>query len=92
MSEKLEDINMRELRASLSGYYIGFDGTGVDAVDDILRAIAAAGKAYHHTRDWQENLYGNDFSYEELIQEMANRCSRVLREVLSRNTKKQGEG
>jgi hypothetical protein len=36
------------------GYYYSFVFTGVDAIDLILSAVAWAGKAYHHTEDWNE--------------------------------------
>lgn len=41
---------MSELR--MNAYYYAFEPTGVFAVDRILSAVAAAGKAYHHTEDW----------------------------------------
>lgn len=41
---------MSELR--MNAYYYAFEPTGVVAVDRILSAVAAAGKAYHHTEDW----------------------------------------
>lgn len=37
---------------SLDAYYYGFDQTGVLIIDRILSAVACAGKAFHHTRDW----------------------------------------
>lgn len=41
---------MSELR--MNAYYYAFEPTGVVAVDRILSAVAAAGKAYHHTEYW----------------------------------------
>ena len=38
----------------MDAYYFGFVFTGVDAIDDILSAVACAGKAYHHTGDWSD--------------------------------------
>ena len=43
-----------ELR--MDAYYFGFDATGCRDVDLILSAVASAGKAYHHTSDWTEEL------------------------------------
>jgi len=45
-----DDLNQRRMDA----YYYDFDGTGCDPVDKILSAVACAGKAYHHTSDWNE--------------------------------------
>lgn len=67
-------------------YYYGFNMTGVRAIDEILSAVAMAGKAYHHTDQWDENtytedlMYGGDISPVELIQEMADRAADVFRE------------
>ena len=41
-----------ELR--MDAYYYGFDKTGVEAIDLILSAVACAGKAYHHTNEWND--------------------------------------
>lgn len=38
------------------GYYISFEATGCEPVDEILRAIASAGKSAHHTEDWGESV------------------------------------
>lgn len=47
------------------GYYISFSATGVESVDDILGAVAMAGKGCHHTGDW------SGYGYTEVIQEQA---------------------
>jgi hypothetical protein len=39
---------------NLTAYYYQFDPTGCEAVDRILAAVARAGKAFHHTDDWNE--------------------------------------
>lgn len=41
----------------MSAYYFRFDPTGDDAVDRILSAVAWAGKAFHHTEEWNETAY-----------------------------------
>jgi hypothetical protein len=41
---------MDDLR--MEAYYFGFDLTGVRAVDEVLSAVAWAGKAYHSTEMW----------------------------------------
>ena len=38
----------------LHAYYYGFDATGVEAIDNIVSAVACAGKAFHHTEGWTE--------------------------------------
>jgi hypothetical protein len=48
---RLERIEM-EKELPMSGYYIGFDKTGVYEIDKILSAIACAAKASHHTEGW----------------------------------------
>lgn len=40
----------------MDAYYYGFDPTGVPEIDRILSAVACAGKAYHHTEDWDEEI------------------------------------
>ncbi len=43
----------------MDAYYYGFDPTGVPEIDRILSAVACAGKAYHHTESWGEEMtYG----------------------------------
>jgi len=62
-----------ELR--MDAYYYGFRPTGVVEIDRILAAVARAGKAYHHTENWQNPIKGWDTddgpSYADLIQFMA---------------------
>lgn len=38
----------------MNAYYYSFASTGVEAIDKILSAVACAGKAFHHTEDWNE--------------------------------------
>lgn len=52
-------------------YYYSFDETKEPIVDTILSAVGAAGKAYHHTQDWNEP-YDNGKSVVDLIQDAAN--------------------
>lgn len=40
----------------MEAYYYGFTPTGVEAIDRILSAVACAGKAYHHTDSWTEEI------------------------------------
>lgn len=41
----------------MNAYYFAFSETGVRCVDEILSAVACAGKGYHHTEDWAEGGY-----------------------------------
>ena len=61
-------------------YYFTLKATGVREIDDILSAIALAGKCSHSTDDWSDpraNLNGK--SYIDLIQEAANHASEAFR-------------
>lgn len=71
-----EYVTMPELR--MDAYYYGFTPTGMRCIDEILSAIACAGKAYHHTDRWNDSDDGEP-SYAELIQEAANRAAEALR-------------
>lgn len=43
----------------LDAYYYGFEPTGDEQIDRILSAVACAGKAYHRTESWGEEMsYG----------------------------------
>ena len=41
----------------LRAYYYGFAPTGVEEIDRILSAVACAGKAFHHTEGWNDEVY-----------------------------------
>ncbi len=71
------------MKRRMSAHYYGFEKTGVDAIDKILSAVACAGKAYHHTSDWQDETppYEPDFSGEtpiDWIQEAANEAANEI--------------
>lgn len=56
-----------------SAYYYSFQLTGVEKVDNLLRAIARAGKSFHHTDQWADpQEWLGHKSYVDLIQESAN--------------------
>lgn len=42
----------------LDAYYYGFVPTGVELVDRVLSAVACAGKAFHNTEDWNDQVSG----------------------------------
>ena len=67
-----------ELR--MDAYYYSFTPTGVREIDLILSAVACAGKAFHHTQNWQNDAYHTeDFQGSnpvEWIQNAANEAAK----------------
>ena len=53
------------------GGYLAFLGTGDAATDRILDELEAAGRAHHHTCDWDEPISGGE-SASDRIQKAAN--------------------
>lgn len=41
---------------SLNSYYFSFEKTGDDDVDNLLYAICRAGKAFHSTEQWHDEV------------------------------------
>lgn len=70
---------------NLNAYYYSFDPTGVEVVDQILAAVAAAGKAFHHTEWWNDAMEGPFRSIKEgqtpaeAIQESAVEAAEYIR-------------
>lgn len=70
----------------MSAYYYSFDHTGDFCVDKILSAIACAGKGFHHTESWEDEL-GYEVetfkgkSYIEWIQNAAIDTAKELQEL-----------
>jgi hypothetical protein len=60
------------------GYYISFDATGCEPVDEILRAVSMAAKGYHHTEGWSET-HDDGKSYLDWIQVAANEAARKFK-------------
>lgn len=58
----------------MSAYYYGFRSTGIREIDEILSAVACAGKSYHHTSEWGDTGDGEP-SWAEIIQEAADRAA-----------------
>ena len=61
----------------LDAYYYGFDATTSVVIDDILSAVAIAGKMYHATECWNEEQ-PDGMSPVDVIQETANRAAAHL--------------
>ena len=63
-------------------YYYSFKRTGIVAVDRILGAVCAAGKGFHHTDQWCEEVFEDEngdikISYRDLIQAAADDAARA---------------
>ena len=76
----MSDIDVREITGMrMQGYYIGFDQTGHEGVDLLLSAIAYAGKMYHSTEHWHEEMCDRDYSCADLIQLAAKHLAAEIR-------------
>lgn len=69
----------------MDAYYYSFRPTGCEAIDNILSAIACAGKAFHHTSDWYDDLDPKDYGEHlkgnnpvEWIQNAANDAAKEI--------------
>lgn len=82
-SERRQWVTQERLR--LDAYHYGFAATGVREIDEILSAVACAGKSYHHTEYWSD-APGGEPSYVELIQEAADRAASAIQAL------KEGQG
>lgn len=77
----------------MDAYYYEFHPTGNKSIDLILSAVACAGKAFHHTKDWDyakcdgklfgELLEGN--TPVEWIQNAANRAAKQIQQCTEAN-------
>jgi len=85
MSETLEEamqwIKERRDGRNLSAYYYSFAPTGNPDIDLILAAVAAAGKGYHNTEDWEDERYCGGPSYIDLIQEAARLAAEKMSDL-----------
>lgn len=69
---------MENEKHAFRAYYFTLDATGVPEVDLILENMAKAGKAFHHTSEWDDDdcrEYNNGLTYIESIQNAANACA-----------------
>ena len=70
----------------MNAYYYGFEETGCDPIDDVLEAVARAGKAYHHTDQWINPDFGlkpGEVCEAEKIQNAANASVQFINESLA---------
>ena len=65
------------MSAEFRAYYYAFDATGNDLVDSILREVAAAGKGFHHTEYWGDEL-PDGTNHIDRIQTAANLAANTL--------------
>lgn len=68
--------------ARMHAYYYGFVRTGIGLVDNILSAVAKAGKSYHSTDMWSEELIEGG-TCESRIQDAAEAAAEQIRAVLA---------
>lgn len=68
----------------MRAYYYGFDPTGSRAIDEVLSAVAVAGKSYHHTEDWN-NAKPDQKSCVDNIQDAAARAAAELARLKASN-------
>jgi hypothetical protein len=68
--------------ARMCAYYYGFTRTGIGLVDNILSAVAKAGKSYHGTDMWGEELIEGG-TCESRIQDAADAAAEQIRSALS---------
>ena len=70
----------------MNAYYYSFEETGCDPIDDVLEAVARAGKAYHHTAQWSYPDFGlkpGEVCEAEKIQNAANASTQFINESLA---------
>lgn len=78
------------------GYYIGFEATGVPAVDRVLAALGYAGKAAHNTSEWSDDMWVDYGPIEkgktitDLIQRAANEAAEEIRILAAQAQRKDG--
>lgn len=68
--------------ARMCAYYYGFTRTGIGLVDNILSAVAKAGKSYHGTDMWGEELIEGG-TCESRIQDAADAAAEQIRVALA---------
>ena len=66
---------MTDLR--MSSYYYSFQPTGCIHIDQILSAVAVAGKRFHHTEYWEDTDEGVPSCIDE-IQKAANEAAQAF--------------
>lgn len=75
--------------ARMDAYYYGFERTGVGIVDEILSAVATAGKHYHSTSEWADDCDLGGPSEEACIQAAADHAAARLRGLTTSSEEEQ---
>lgn len=71
----------------LESYYFGFTATGIFEIDHVMYAIARAGKTFHSTSQWQDELPVGYYSNlegetpEQWIQNSFNKLAKYVEEL-----------
>jgi hypothetical protein len=68
--------------ATFNAYYYRFDATGVEPIDTVLKVVACAGKAYHHTEGWSDTDVYNPSVADE-IQVASNDAANAIGALLA---------
>lgn len=64
------------MRETVNAYYYSFELTGVEPIDNILRVVARAGKAYYNTEYWGDPWDKNEEPFAERIQAAADAAAK----------------
>jgi hypothetical protein len=68
-----------ELR--MGAYYYGFAQTGARVVDKVLSAVACAGKAFHHTSEWNDDAKWDGHTGETPVDWIQNAADEAAAEI-----------
>lgn len=82
IEETLETYFPDDLR--MRAYYYGFKSTGIRDIDKILSAVAIAGKAFHSTDQWIDEMYEEGVTAEKLIQYAADTAALHIHQQLQK--------
>lgn len=69
-------------KAAINSYYFNLESTGNEAIDNILRWLARAGTAYHHTEWWDDEFTENGITYVAEIQKAANNAAQSIQQAI----------
>ena len=72
---------MTETCPRLDAYYYAFDPTGCPEVDRLLAAVAAAGRAFHHTESWSDDSHHSDFAGNTPVDWIQNEATFIAKEI-----------
>ena len=72
---------MTDKKLKMNAYYYGFEETGNRDIDLILHAVALAGKAFHHTDSWNDELgaWGEDVEGNTPVEWIQNAAIRAAK-------------